>query len=272
MVSQEGEELIVIGKGISFGKKIGDEIDINKVSRVFKAQNELASTQIEEVIAAVPEFYLKIAEKIAALGEAATRQQFNFGIILSLADHIQFAVECAQQEYRIKSPLQWEMKTLFPLEVRAGYEAIDYINTQIDADLPSEDAYAIALHFVNANKGNLLIKETEKLSLIVRDIIDLINGFYNIQINRESIDYIRFVTHLKYYLYRMLESRQVEKSEESEIDMLTQLISENYRDTLICAKKINQYLAAEYKCEPLKEEVGYLVLHIERLRKSARNG
>lgn len=126
------------------------------------------------------------------------------------------------------------MKTLFPLEVRAGYEAIDHINTQIDADLPSEDAYAIALHFVNANKGNLLIKETEKLSLIVRDIIDLINGFYNIQINRESIDYIRFVTHLKYYLYRMLESRQVEKSEESEIDMLTQLISENYRDTLIC--------------------------------------
>ena len=61
----KGKEIIVMGKGIGFGKKAGEEIDETKIEKVFSLPDE-STSQFMQVVKDMPYEYIRTAELVIA--------------------------------------------------------------------------------------------------------------------------------------------------------------------------------------------------------------
>ena len=50
-------EVILMGKGIGFRKKAGDELDKNKIEKIFTLDQRATSPFVQEIMAIIQEFY-----------------------------------------------------------------------------------------------------------------------------------------------------------------------------------------------------------------------
>ena len=57
-------EKIIMGRGIAFHKKIGDEIEKKKIEKVFTLTNSVALNKLQELVVDIPLEYLEITEEI----------------------------------------------------------------------------------------------------------------------------------------------------------------------------------------------------------------
>ena len=83
----------------------------------------------------------------------------------------------------------------------------------------------------------------------------------NVIIDRDSFSYSRFVTHLKYLLKRSSKLAMPE----SENEKLYESVCEEFPELKRVGEKIKEYIVATLKVEPAKEEILYLMIHINRL-------
>ena len=65
IVEKDGLEKVVLGKGIGFGLKPGDFVDVNKVDRIFSANSE-DKNRLIALIQEIPDQYLEVSEEIIA--------------------------------------------------------------------------------------------------------------------------------------------------------------------------------------------------------------
>ena len=71
------EEFIILQKGIGFGKKVGDEVEIRTESRVFVPVAKADRSQLLELLGEIPPLYLEITQKIVAFAEAYLSTSLN---------------------------------------------------------------------------------------------------------------------------------------------------------------------------------------------------
>lgn len=98
------------------------------------------------------------------------------------------------------------------------------------------------------------------------DITDIIESNMNVIIDRNDFSYSRFVTHLKYLLKR---SDKLNLSQ-SENEKMYDSVCREFPELEKLSEKIKEYIIAVLHIEPGKEELLYLMLHINRL--CARDG
>ena len=89
----------------------------------------------------------------------------------------------------------------------------------------------------------------------------MIEEEFDLQIDRESFNYSRFVTHLDYLLRRLDKNEQTESRN---IEIYNQL-KDSYPQSFECANKISEYVKQLSGIDPNDEEIMYLVVHINRL-------
>lgn len=82
-----------------------------------------------------------------------------------------------------------------------------------------------------------------------------------IEFSENSLQYDRFVTHLKYFVQRILNGSDYQ----SEDDEIYRLVKEKYPKSYICSEKIQKLIEKKYNYTISNEEKGYLILHIERV-------
>ena len=109
-------------------------------------------------------------------------------------------------------------------------------------------------------------QEEDDMEHFVEDITDIIESEMNIIIDRNDFSYSRFVTHLKFLLKR---SHKLNESISDNVKMYEQVYS-NYPEIRGAIAKIKEYIIVELDIEPSKEELLYLMIHINRL--CARDG
>ncbi|MDS0511371.1 PRD domain-containing protein, partial [Klebsiella pneumoniae] len=91
---------------------------------------------------------------------------------------------------------------------------------------------------------------------------------YQLQLNydEESLSYQRFVTHLKFFAQRMLTRTVVEDDDVS----LHSAVKDNYAKAWKCAETVATHLQKQYQRSLTTEEIMFLAIHIERVRKEGR--
>lgn len=72
------------------------------------------------------------------------------------------------------------------------------IRNRINITFDENEAGFIALHFVNARLDNQKLDLTLKTSKVIKDIMDIVKYHFNVEIDEDSWNYNRFVTHLKF--------------------------------------------------------------------------
>ena len=259
---QTQTELVVMGKGLAFQKKIGDEIDTDKIEKTFITPSESFANKLTDLIDEIPYELLVLSKDIVDMTSEDLQTELSDSLYLTLADHIHFAIVKVKDNLHVRNPLSWEVQKFYKEEYKVARKALSLIEEKTTIKLPEDETTSIALHLFNARQDSSGMEETMAMTEIVRDVMSIVKYHYGIEFDEESMNFSRFITHVRYFAYRMLRG---ELNEEEHGEALFQQVKSQYPDAYKCAKKVQAYLNKEHQMEMTKDELAYFMIHIHRV-------
>jgi len=254
------KEVILMGSGLAFKRKVGQEIEDDKIEKIFIVDDKKMGNKIKRLINEIPDGVFELVNDIIAHSEKNLNRELDKQIYISLSDHIGFAIKRYKNNVEIKNDLIDEIRRIHKDEYRMAIWALNYINESLNINLPEDEAGFIALHIVNAS-----YKETAKESIIstniVKGILNIIRYYYSVEFNEDELNYDRLLTHLKYFAKRVVTNKQ-NKDESTEF---LQLAANSHPEAYDCASKVKLYVEKNYSYPVNEDEIIYLTMHIHRV-------
>ncbi len=259
----QGREIVLMGWGIGFGAKPGMEPDMQLVEKQFFGLSSGAHIpQLVELLERIPLEHFSLGMQIVEHVQTKINKPLNETLVLMVSDHISFAIERQRKGLDLTNALLWEIRKFYPDEFQLGLDALDDVQREAGIRLRDDEAGFLAMHIVNAQYGSGERLANDLVQLI-RDVVNLVRYTYNLDLNEDSLDYIRFVTHLKFFLSRIFTRETYSGSEE-----LYNIVSAMYPKAEACTQKIAAYIHQKLGYSLDLEEQGYLIIHIEKLTRT----
>lgn len=259
-LDSQGNESILLGKGIGFNKKIGDEILSSEFEKIFVLKDKEISRNIIRLAAEIDSIYFEVAKAVIDAAKNEYGFQLMDYIYLALTDHISFACKRINDEIYIPNFYSIDVKQFNPKEFELGLMAVHLLRNKLNIDLPDDEAGNIALHFINAQENNEHFT-SRKITDIVNAILEIVQYNFGISYDKESISYIRFVTHLRLFAQRLINKTQIVDN----TDVLYETIIQECKEEYLCVGKIDMYIKKYFFNELSKQEKLYLTIHIHRI-------
>ena len=265
MVEDEGVERIAIGRGITFGRSRGDELDTSAVEKVFTLDDPDSLNRLERLIKGIPSEYLSVAEDIVAMLRAELGSDVDDNVLIALTDHISMAIERERAEVPCDNPLLMETRRFYKKEFALALRAQDIIEDRLGIRVSEGEVGFITLHIVNATMQQRADHLMLSISMI-NEILGIVDEAFDLVYDEESIQYERFLRHLQFFAQRVLDKSVVQ----SEDTFLFHLGKDQYPAAFECTERIGEHVASTYGCAVADAEKGYLVYHIMNLVNAAR--
>lgn len=261
----EGEEIIVMGRGLGFQKKSGDEIDTSLVEKTFVMQDSTATNELTRVYIDLSPLETEVVLDITKHGQEVLKTTFDTPFYIALADHLHYTLQRSRENLIIQNPLSWEIRKFFPKEYQLGRDALKIVFEKLGIILPEDEVSSIALHFINAQKDSGLVEQSYQISKIVTDILGIVRLFYGKIADEDSVSYNRFITHTQYFAQRVVNGVVQGKND----TFLYEQVKLNYPDAFSCSEKIKNYIESSYDFPMSRDEQVYITIHIQRLETSS---
>jgi beta-glucoside operon transcriptional antiterminator len=258
VVSDNNEEKIAIGAGIAFEKRKNDIININKIEKLFVMKE---NDKFQQLLLQIPEAHFALSEEIITFAEECLGTKLNDHIHIALADHLSFAIDRVSEGIHLKNKLFQEIKILYRKEFDIGMWAIKHIENKIQIKMPVDEAAFIALHIHTSKPHSEDMKQTLRQTAIIGEMIQVIKEYLNIEIYEDDLSYQRLITHLRFLVTRISKDGLQIMDDE----MLT-MIKNKFSNSFNCAKKVAMDLLQNYNIHLPEQELGYITLHIQRLK------
>lgn len=249
-------EVIVFGKGVGFAKP-PYEVEEKNIQRMYYDVDRNYFRLIQDLS---PEI-IDISTQVIDNAKDKLSYSLSPNVVFTLADHIQFAIQREKDNMDIKLPILHDVKYFFKTEMDIGRNALIIIKKQMKVTLPKKEAAYIALHLINSQMMSQNKTDQKYDEDIIEDITKMIEEGFHLQIDKNSFNYSRFVSHMHYLLKRGEVNEQIK----SENVQLYDSIQKQYPLTRKCSSRIADYLKKNLKYDLSKEEILYLMLHINRL-------
>lgn len=253
-------EMVIMGRGLAFGKKSGDKVDESKIEKIFTLECEDGIDKVKNMLKNIPEEVLECAEVIISHCESQLNCKLSDHIYLSLADHIAFSLRRYKDNMMVKNNLLWEIERIHKKEYNQGVWAVKYINSKFGVELPMDEAGFIAFHFIN-DLNNVEVTETLAVTKLVQEMTDIIEKTVKMKFENNDISYDRLITHLKFFSHRLFNKIKIENKEDGFLKLIEQQYNESYK----CAVKIKKFLKKQYDYDVEDAEIVYLSMHIQRI-------
>lgn len=260
-LDEQNREIIVMGRGLGFGRKPGMPIEDEKVEKVFRLNSVGENQKLVDIIQDIPLEHIKAADQIIEYAKSMLGERLKETIYLSLIDHIDGAIDRYKNQIQFTNPLLWEIKQYYPSEFKVGVQSLSILRKMLRIELPVDEAAFIALHFITAEYDTKM-DVTFDIPRLIDDIIAIVESEFSIKIDKESIHYERFITHLKFFAARVLQAKQMPDDDDF---LFRNMIRDQYKKSYACAQIIRQHLDECYKVTISEEEVVYLTVHIKRV-------
>lgn len=257
LVKDEKSELIILGKGIGFGRKVQEKFNPNTPYKKYRIEtNQQRGNQIVNYIDPI---YLEIAAEIMRM----TKEHFGtttHNILLPLADHLYFAIQRIKNNDMPKNPFYNDIQLLFNEEYKVATKAKDVIYRYTGEIINEDEIGFISLHIHSAISVNKVSESMEAMR-VIKECFKNLESQLNITIDECSLSYLRLMNHMKFLILRM------NTNEALQMD-ITDFTKERFpfayhQATLMC-EAVSKSLQ-----KPLPPaEIGYLALHLERILSS----
>ena len=263
--NEDNQESVVMGRGIAFQKKKGDEIDEEKIDKIFVLKNKSINDKLITLVNDIPAEYLEISEEVIKYAEEMLNTKLNENIYLTLTDHISFSINRYNNNLEMKNVMLWDIKRLHKPEFDIGIKALKIIKDKIDISLPEDEAASIAMHILNGELNQDMPQIVDIINLI-NEVLKIVKYHFNIDFDEESINYYRFITHLKFFAQRMVNGKYYEDDDNE----LFEIIRLKYPKSYECTKKIEGFIKQKFNSQLTKEEKLYLIVHTARVVKESQ--
>ncbi|SHH88750.1 BglG family transcription antiterminator LicT [Clostridium intestinale] len=255
-----GKEVIVKGKGIAFKKAVGDEIDESKIEKKFVLDNKETSRNYQEIIINIPSDCIEVSEEVIEAIKQNIDKKLSDKIYVTLTDHISNLLERISMGITFNNILLWDVKRMYKEEYKAGLKAVEIIRERFDIKVSDDEASFIALHIVNAEM-NVEFEKVFDITAMIDRVYSIIEEEFNLEVDKDSLAYNRFIIHLKFFFERIVNKQSLEIDTS---DNLLNMMRKEYPKQYDCVEKIVDYISSKYS-EPIDGELIYLMLHVVKL-------
>ncbi|WP_067726285.1 glucose PTS transporter transcription antiterminator GlcT [Oceanobacillus damuensis] len=255
----EGQEVVLIGKGIGFNSKKNDPIAKETVEKLFVLRNENEQENYKKLVNDIDEDTLNAIVSGVEIIKKRSQSMLNESVHVALTDHIVFAITRLLKGMAIRNPFLLETKALYPGEYEIAAEVVDFINQSLDINLPEGEVGFIALHVHSAITDSTL-SEINRYSQLVTKLIGVIEEQFRMEIDRESIDYIRLIRHLRYTIERVMNDERLEEPKK-----IADLLKKEYPSCYNLSWKLVKIMQQTLKKQVYDAEAVYLTMHLQRL-------
>lgn len=254
----EGREVILLGKGIGFGKKSGERIESLThlpQAKVYHLVTGDENSALQRVNGIDPH-----AVELAARVLDEARKSFpdmTDDILLPMADHIAMALERCRRSIRLPNPLQHDIMAMFPDEYRIAEKGLRAIEREEAVHLPPEEAGYLSLH-IHAGISEQNAGDSLTNIRLAADCIAKIEAELGISLRRTELKYTRLISHVCYMILR------IRAQEEVPLQM-DEYVHKMYPRAYHLSEKLCKALE-EKLCLPISSaEVTLLAIHIQRV-------
>lgn len=261
MVKEDnGRDSVIIGCGLAFRKKVGDEVDESLIEKTFILKEKDTLEKFKMILEHIPTEQISLCYDIVEYAKNMLNCELNDYIYVTLTDHISYTLKLFDEGIERPNILIWEIKKFYPKEYNIGLKALEFIESEFGKKINEEEAGNIALHLITAqingksDKTDIAYSMTKK----IQDILNIVKYTFDIELDEQSLNYERFITHLRFFFKRLNNKTQYRNENE---DFLLAQVKEKYKDAYKCMLKIEKYLNIELS----HEEQLYLTLHIKRI-------
>ena len=267
-VDDRGNELIVTGRGIGFQRHRGEVIDISRIERTYRMEEKTGQRKLRELVEKIPIEHLSLTEELIKHITSQIPQKLNESLLITMADHISFAILRKAQGVEFSNPLKGSIMCYYPTEYHLGQYCLGVIREHLGVTLHEDEAAFLALHIVNAELSTNM-SEMYDITKLIEGTISVVEYFYKKEFDRESLDFNRFVVHLRYFAQRLFQGKMMEDAQGERDEVFRQLIMKNCKEHYKCAQCVADYIKNTYQKNLSDEELIYLTIHLKRINLGA---
>ncbi|WP_066320363.1 transcription antiterminator [Bacillus sp. FJAT-29814] len=254
-------EVVLIGKGIGFNRKRGDLIDIDNVEKLFVLKNEKEQENYIKLLPFLDQNFHEVIISAIDLIKQRTSSLLNEHIHVALTDHLMFALTRASQGMEMSNPFLVETKALYRREYEVAKEVVEFIKEKTEIALPVGEIGFIALH-IHSALTNKELSEVNQHSQLISKLVGIVEERFEIEIDRDGIDYMRLVRHLRFAIERVKRGERVEEPEK-----IAALLKQEYPVCYSLAWKLIKVMQQTLRMKVFDAEAVYLTMHLQRLQK-----
>ncbi len=260
--SDAGDEVVVFGKGVGFPSMPYELEDLSVIEKTFVSDGG----NTPDALSTVSDEVLRAASDINDLARANLGCKIAASLPFLLADHLQFAVDRTRDGIVIENPLATDVARVYQREYELGVQGLAIVQDHTGVLLPEGEAASIALHLVNSDLGTAAppknIDELMRTTKTLEEIIEVVEEQVGFELDRTCYAYVRFVTHTRYLIRRLMKGASVQSANLSLFHQAARDFPETYR----IAMAINQYLERNRNWSCTDEEMLYLMMHLNQLQ------
>ncbi len=250
------QEYLILGKGIGFGKHVSESIEVTDEYKVYSLQESTERGDKKELATSIDPVYLEVANEILDGAEAAFKT-IDRDVMLSLADHIEYAVKRIKNNEQFKNPLTDDIRVLFHMEYKVAEAARQILLDRMGVTISDDEIGYIALH-VHSSIMDQAVSQAMQMADAVRQCVKMVEEETGKKIDTQSLSYNRLLNHIRYMIARTL------KGEVIKLDM-NDYINASAANSFQAATKICKELSKSLGRDIHDAEIGYLAMHIERV-------
>ena len=231
-----GRESVIIGCGLAFRKKVGDKVDESLIEKTFILKEKDTLEKFKMILEHIPTEQISLCYDIVEYAKNMLNCELNDYIYVTLTDHISYTLKLFDEGIERPNILIWEIKKFYPKEYNIGLKALEFIESELGKKINEEEAGNIALHLITAqingksDKTDIAYSMTKK----IQDILNIVKYTYDIELDEQSLNYERFITHLRFFFKRLNNKTQYRNENE---DFLLPQVKEKYKDAYKCMLK-----------------------------------
>lgn len=259
LIKEQGVEKILLAKGIGFNKKFGDILEDNlEVDKVFSIEDKKNQENLKEVYNRVDGEFVAICEEALAEISEELGEELNETIHIGLIDHLAIAMKRLKNKEQINNPFIVEIETLYSVEFEMAKKIVNKLQDKYEIDFPEGEIGFITLHIHSARNGKML-SNSIKYSYLSNKIIIYIEEKFNSKIDKRSLDYARFLSHVRFTIERVLTDTVLKND-------LIEIIKKSYPVSYEIAEGASKIIEETLDKKIYDDEVAYIAMHVERFR------
>lgn len=259
-----GDEVVIFGNGVGFPSMPYELEDASRVRQVFRSVDASSYAALSSITESVMQAALDIVEDASS----CIASKLSPNVALTLADHLQFAVERVRRGICLTNPLADEIAFVYPLETAVGRRGLKTVRVRTGVALPNGEAASIGIHLVNAEVGDgedaKSMSDVMTSTRVIERVVTAMECQLGMTVDRSSYNYVRFVMHLRYLIVRLLNNEGASDSR-TQVGLLAVLAADD-ADTYRRAKAVANVIAQEIEHEVCDDELLYLFMYIKRLQ------
>lgn len=254
--SKNDQECLIMGKGVAFGKKVGQTVSVTADSRVYSLKELTDRGEAREIIKSVSPLCLELANEVLDQAEEEFGK-VDRSILFTMADHLDFAVRRIQNGEQISNPLTDDIRIMFYKEYKVAGCIRDLLKEKLGIRIDEHEIGYIALH-VHAAIVDENVSQAMEIARTVRECICMVEEETGKSIDIMSLGYNRLMNHVRYMVARAIHGEKLKMS-------LNDYMSVKFPGPYMTAEKICRKMEKSLKLPIPDIEIGYLAMHLERM-------